>query len=164
MRTRPSEISERFLTSPNNFLPVVDEADLRRRRRCTTRNFLNVGFELSSVIAGDIMREPPACRHQNQHLSDAAGAARANCVTCRSEHPDRIQTRLAPWYRAWKHSAHRSGSDIRQRASRGIKGISDFGLSGAAHSARGASAAGLQRACNRPTGETREEPTREHPR
>jgi CBS domain-containing protein len=29
-----------------------------------------VGFELSSVIAGDVMRAPPACLTPNQHLSD----------------------------------------------------------------------------------------------
>ena len=47
------QISERFLTSPNNFLPVVDE-----RGRLTgmvalhdMKNFLNTGTELNGVIA-----------------------------------------------------------------------------------------------------------------
>lgn len=66
------QISERFLTSPNNFLPVVDE-----RGRLTgmvalhdLKNFLNTGFELSGVIASDVMRAPPACLTPNQRLSD----------------------------------------------------------------------------------------------
>jgi chloride channel protein, CIC family len=66
------EISQRFLTSSNNFLPVVDGAG-----RLTgivalhdMKNFLNAGFALSSVIACDVMREPPACLTPNQRLSD----------------------------------------------------------------------------------------------
>jgi chloride channel protein, CIC family len=65
-------ISERFLTSSNNFLPVIDDSG-----RLTgivalhdMKNFLNAGFELSSVIASDVMREPPPCLTPNQHLSD----------------------------------------------------------------------------------------------
>jgi chloride channel protein, CIC family len=66
------EISERFLTSANNFLPVIDEYGrlVGVVALHDLKNFLNVGFELSSVIAGDIMREPPACLTPNQHLSD----------------------------------------------------------------------------------------------
>ncbi len=66
------QISERFLTSPNNFLPVVDE-----RGRLTglvalhdLKNFLNTGFALNGVIASDVMRAPPACLTPNQRLSD----------------------------------------------------------------------------------------------
>jgi chloride channel protein, CIC family len=66
------QISERFLTSPNNFLPVVDE-----RGRLTgivalhdLKNFLNTSFGLNGVIACDVMRAPPACLTPNQRLSD----------------------------------------------------------------------------------------------
>jgi CIC family chloride channel protein len=66
------QISERFLTSPNNFLPVVDE-----RGRLTglvalqdLKNFLNADFALNGVIASDVMRATPACLTPNQRLSD----------------------------------------------------------------------------------------------
>lgn len=66
------EISERFLTSPNNFLPVVD---LNGRLTGVValhdlKNFLHTDFELNSVIAADVMRQPPACLTPTQHLSD----------------------------------------------------------------------------------------------
>ncbi len=71
-KTTLQGISERFLTSSNNFLPVVDQAG-----RLTgivalhdMKNFLNAGSELNSVIASDVMREPPPCLTPNQHLSD----------------------------------------------------------------------------------------------
>ena len=65
-------ISERFLTSANNFLPVVDTQGhlIGVVALHDLKNFLNVGFELSSVIASDVMREPPACLTPGQHLSD----------------------------------------------------------------------------------------------
>lgn len=66
------QINERFLTSPNNFLPVVDEYG-----RLTgvvalqdLKNFLNAYDTLNSVIASDVMRPPPACLTPNQRLSD----------------------------------------------------------------------------------------------
>ena len=66
------QISERFLTSPNNFLPVVDE-----RGRLTgvvalhdLKTFLNAGSTLGAVIAADVMRDPPACLTPSQRLSD----------------------------------------------------------------------------------------------
>jgi CIC family chloride channel protein len=66
------QISERFLVSPNNFLPVVDE-----RGRLTgmvalhdMKNFLNAGTELNGVIAADLMRPPPACLTPSQRLGD----------------------------------------------------------------------------------------------
>ena len=66
------EISERFLTSANNFLPVVDS-----NQRLVgvvalhdLKNFLHTDFELNSVIAADVMRDPPACLTPTQHLSD----------------------------------------------------------------------------------------------
>jgi chloride channel protein, CIC family len=66
------EISERFLTSPNNFLPVVDSNArfIGIVALHDLKNFLNTGFGLSSVIAFDVMREPPACLTPNQRLSD----------------------------------------------------------------------------------------------
>jgi CIC family chloride channel protein len=66
------EIADRFLVSPNNFLPVVD-ANGRLVGIVALhdlKNFLNARFELSSVIAMDIMREPPACLMPRQRLSD----------------------------------------------------------------------------------------------
>jgi CIC family chloride channel protein len=66
-------IADRFLTSPNNFLPVVDEngqlvgvvalQDLKE--------YLNAGQELNGVIAFDVMRPPPPCLTPNQKLLDA---------------------------------------------------------------------------------------------
>lgn len=67
------EIADRFLTSPNNFLPVVDD------RRALVglvalqdlKEYLNAGQELSGVIAYDVMRPPPVCLTPNQSLLDA---------------------------------------------------------------------------------------------
>jgi len=66
------EMADRFLTSPNNFLPVVNGTgqlvgvvalhDLKEH--------LNAEQELSSVIASDIMRTPPGCLTPNERLSD----------------------------------------------------------------------------------------------
>jgi len=66
------EISDRFLTSANNFLPVVDANDrlVGVVALHDLKNFLHTDFELSSVIAADVMREPPACLTPNQHLAD----------------------------------------------------------------------------------------------
>jgi CIC family chloride channel protein len=65
-------ISERFLTSSNNFLPVIDGTGrfIGIVALHDMKNFLNAGFELNSVIAGDVMRDPPPCLTPNQHLSD----------------------------------------------------------------------------------------------
>jgi CIC family chloride channel protein len=67
------QIADRFLTSANNFLPVVDASgqvagvvalhDLKE--------FLNSGEEVLGVIAYDIMRPPPPCLTPNQRLLDA---------------------------------------------------------------------------------------------
>ncbi|HMJ90796.1 MAG TPA: chloride channel protein [Candidatus Acidoferrum sp.] len=70
------QIADRFLVSPNNFLPVVD-ADERLIGVVALqdlKNFLNARFELSSVIALDIMRDPPPCLTPNQRLSDVLPA------------------------------------------------------------------------------------------
>jgi len=66
------EISGRFLTSPNNYLPVVDENGrlLGLVALHDLKNFLNSGSELSGVIASDVMRPPPACLTPTQHLPD----------------------------------------------------------------------------------------------
>ena len=63
---------DRFLTSPNNYLPVVDE-----RGRLVglvalhdLKEHLNADAELRSVIALDIMRPPPVCLTPNERLSD----------------------------------------------------------------------------------------------
>ena len=65
-----NEIADRFLTSANNFLPVVDAKgqiagvvalqDLKE--------FLNSGEEILGVIAYDIMRSQPPCVTPNQKL------------------------------------------------------------------------------------------------
>lgn len=67
------ELGQRFLTSPNNFLPVVDD-----RGRLTglvalqdLKGYLNAGQELQAVIAYDVMRPPPACVTPNQLLHEA---------------------------------------------------------------------------------------------
>jgi len=67
------EVADRFLTSPNNFIPVVDS-----QRRLVgvvalhdLKEYLNSHLELSSVIASDVMRPPPACLTPGQTLSEA---------------------------------------------------------------------------------------------
>src|SRR4029434_2516716 len=66
------EIADRFLTLPNNFLPVVDE-----RQRFVgvvalraLKEYWSPGQELNSVIAYDVMRPPPACLTPSQKLTD----------------------------------------------------------------------------------------------
>ena len=64
------EIADRFLTSPNNFLPVVDaKAQLVGIVALhDLKEHLGAGDELRGVIAYDIMRPPPACVTPNQRL------------------------------------------------------------------------------------------------
>ena len=66
------EMADRFLTSPNNFLPVVDDGGrlLGMVDLHDLKEYLNAGHELSSVIASDVMRPPPVCLTPNQRLSD----------------------------------------------------------------------------------------------
>ena len=67
------EIADRFLTSPNNFLPVVDDRGslVGLVALQDLKEYLNAGQELSGVIAYDVMRPPPACLTPNQKLLDA---------------------------------------------------------------------------------------------
>ncbi|OLD46307.1 MAG: hypothetical protein AUI63_04945 [Gemmatimonadetes bacterium 13_1_40CM_2_60_3] len=67
-----AEIADRFLTSTNNFLPVIDT----KNRLVGTialhdlKEWLSSGHELAAVIAYDVMRPPPYCLTPNQKLSD----------------------------------------------------------------------------------------------
>jgi CIC family chloride channel protein len=67
------EVVDRFLTTSNNFLPVVD----REQRMLGVialqdmKEYLNPDLELSSVIAYDVMRPPPPSLTPNQRLLDA---------------------------------------------------------------------------------------------
>jgi chloride channel protein, CIC family len=71
-----NEIADRFLVSPNNFLPVIDAHDklVGMVALHDMKNFLNARFELSSVIALDIMRDPPPCLTPGQRLADVLPA------------------------------------------------------------------------------------------
>jgi CIC family chloride channel protein len=66
-------IAERFLSSSNNFLPVVDETQrlLGVVALQDLKQYLNAGEELSAVIACDVMRPRPPCVTPNQRLLDA---------------------------------------------------------------------------------------------
>ena len=67
------EIADRFLTNPNNFLPVVDEKDrlVGIVALQDLKEYLSAGQELAGVIAYDVMRPPPVCLTPNQSLLDA---------------------------------------------------------------------------------------------
>ena len=67
------EIADRFLTSSNNFLPVVDDRGslVGMVALQDLKEYLNAGQELSGVIAYDVMRPPPACLTPSQKLLDA---------------------------------------------------------------------------------------------
>jgi chloride channel protein, CIC family len=67
------EIADRFLTSSNNFLPVVDREQqlLGMVALQDMKEYLNASFELNSVIAYDVMRPPPPCLTPNQRVLDA---------------------------------------------------------------------------------------------
>ena len=66
------EIAERFLTSSNNFLPVVDAKNrlIGLVALQDLKEYLNAGEELTAVIAYDVMRPPPMCVTPNQLLLD----------------------------------------------------------------------------------------------
>ncbi len=67
------EIADRFLTSANNFLPVVDARNqlVGLVALQDLKEYLGAGDELRGVIAYDIMRPPPACVTPNQRLIEA---------------------------------------------------------------------------------------------
>jgi len=70
--TTLGEIADRFLTSANNFLPVVD-AKTRLVGIIALQDlkeYLGSGEEVLGVIAYDIMRPPPPCATPNQSLLD----------------------------------------------------------------------------------------------
>ncbi|MBK7998329.1 MAG: CBS domain-containing protein, partial [Verrucomicrobia bacterium] len=65
-------IADRFLKVPNNFLPVVNDRGqlMGVVALHDLKEHLNVEQELSSVIAGDIMRPAPPCVTPDQRLAD----------------------------------------------------------------------------------------------
>jgi CIC family chloride channel protein len=64
------EIANRFLTSANNFLPVVDAKGqmVGIVALHDLKEFLGSGEQLLGVIAYDVMRPPPPCVTPNQRL------------------------------------------------------------------------------------------------
>jgi len=67
------EIADRFLSSPNNYLPVVDAHSrlLGLVALQDLKEYLGTAGELSAVIAVDIMRPVPPCLVPGQKLLDA---------------------------------------------------------------------------------------------
>ncbi len=67
------EIAGRFLSSPNNFIPVVDAGKrlLGVVALQDLKEFLHNPQELDSVIAYDVMRPTPKCLTPGQRLLDA---------------------------------------------------------------------------------------------
>jgi CIC family chloride channel protein len=65
-----SEIAERFLTSANNFVPVVDARNrlLGILALHDLKEYLGSSEQVLGVIAYDLMRPPPACVTPNQRL------------------------------------------------------------------------------------------------
>ncbi len=65
-----NEIANRFLTSANNFLPVVDAKNqlVGMVALQDLKEYLGSGEEVLGVIGYDIMRPPPACVTPNQRL------------------------------------------------------------------------------------------------
>ncbi|HEU5124568.1 MAG TPA: ClcB-like voltage-gated chloride channel protein [Verrucomicrobiae bacterium] len=67
-----NQLADRFLSSPNNFLPVVDAKQqfIGMVALQDLKEYLNTGVELKAVIAYDVMRPPPPCVTPNQRLLD----------------------------------------------------------------------------------------------
>jgi chloride channel protein, CIC family len=67
-----SEIAARFLTSANNFLPVVDAKNQLAGLVALQdlKEYLGSEEQVLGVIAYDIMRPPPSCVTPNQRLLD----------------------------------------------------------------------------------------------
>ena len=66
------QIGERFLVSPNNFLPVVDAKQqlIGVVALQDLKEYLGAGAEMSAVIAYDVMRPAPPCVTPSQLLLD----------------------------------------------------------------------------------------------
>src|SRR6185503_6308331 len=66
------ELADRFMTSPNNFVPVVDAKQqlMGVVALQDLKEYLNAGAELNAIIAYDVMRPPPPCVTPNQLLLD----------------------------------------------------------------------------------------------
>ena len=66
-------LAERFLTSTNNFIPVVNEEQrlMGMVALHDMKEHLHTGHEMNGVIAYDIMREAPQVLTPNQKLVDA---------------------------------------------------------------------------------------------
>lgn len=67
-----NEVADRFLTSANNFLPVVDSKNLLIGVVALQdlKEFLGSDQHVLGIIAYDIMRPPPPCVTPNQRLLD----------------------------------------------------------------------------------------------
>jgi CIC family chloride channel protein len=67
------EIADRFLASPNNFVPIVDAHKqlIGVVALQDLKEFLHDNRELTGVIALDLMRPPPRCLTPGQRLLDA---------------------------------------------------------------------------------------------
>lgn len=67
------DLAGRFLSSSNNFLPVVDKEErlVGLVALQDLKEFLNLRHEIRGVIAFDVMRPPPPCLTPNQRLVDA---------------------------------------------------------------------------------------------
>ena len=71
------DIADRFLTSPNNFLPVVDAQQrlIGLVALHDMKEHLASGHELGAVIAYDVMRPPPKCVTPNLLLLEVLPVA-----------------------------------------------------------------------------------------
>jgi chloride channel protein, CIC family len=67
------EMADRFLSSPNNFLPVVDSEQrlLGVVALQDLKEYLGAGRELNAIIAFDVMRPVPPCLRPGLKLMDA---------------------------------------------------------------------------------------------
>lgn len=67
-----TQLAERFLTSSNNFLPVVDAKQklIGLVALQDLKEYLSSAEELAAVIAYDVMRPPATCVTPNQRLLD----------------------------------------------------------------------------------------------
>ena len=74
------ELADRFLTSANNFLPVVDGKGqlLGLVALQDLKEYLGSGEEFQGVIAYDVMRPPPKCVTPSQRLLDVLPVALAS--------------------------------------------------------------------------------------